>query len=135
MQVAPLLLVAALCAAQPAQPEKPQTPTDADGAFLASQGAQPRFEFASKLSASAALALRERRLSSVPYFSGSFAFEGKTFPYTIIGSTPQAGGTTLIPTQVIPISLLFEGYADANGDPVERVGGGESGDSEDSDKK
>lgn len=118
LRAAALLFVSALCAAQSVQPEKPQRPTDADGAFLASQGAQPRFEFASKLSDSAALALREQRLSSVPHFSGSFAFEGKTFPYTIVGASPQAGGTTRIPTQIIPVSLLFDGYADGNGDPV-----------------
>ena len=104
--------------AQSAQTELPQTPADADGAFLASQGAQPRFEFASKLSDGATQALREQRLSSVPHFSGSFAFEGKTFPYTIVGSRPQAGGTTVIPTQVIPVSLLFEGYADEKGGPI-----------------
>lgn len=115
---AALLLVAALCAAQSAHPEKAQPPMDGDGAFLASQGAQPRFEFASKLSDDAALALRQQRLSSVPYFSGSFAFEGKTFPYTVVGAKPQDGGTTLVPTQLIPVSLLFDGYVDENGDPV-----------------
>jgi chitinase len=113
-----VLLLAAVCAAQSAQPERLQTPAEADGAFLASQGARPRFEFANKVSDATMLALRQQRIASVPNFSNSFAFEGKTFPYTVVGSKPQAGGTTQIPTQLIPISLFLEGYADEDGGAV-----------------
>lgn len=115
-----MLVLAYACAAmaQSAPAEKPQSPTEADSAFLASQGAQPRFQFASKLSDEAALALRQQRLESVPHFFGSFAFEGKTFPYTMVGGTPQAGGTTQVPTQLLPVGMLFEGFVNDKGEPV-----------------
>jgi len=93
-------------------------PIDAAGGFLQSQGAQPRFEAASKLSADARVAVKQGRIFSVPHFSGSFAFEGTAYPYSIVGSKPQAGGSTEIPTQIIPISLYFEEYVDDNGQPL-----------------
>jgi hypothetical protein len=113
-----VLALACTAMAQSVPAEKPQSPTEADSAFLASQGAQPRFQFASKLSDEAALALRQQRLESVPHFFGSFAFEGKTFPYTMVGGTPQAGGTTQVPTQLLPVGMLFEGFVDDKGEPV-----------------
>ncbi|MGH9565319.1 MAG: hypothetical protein ACRD4I_05010, partial [Candidatus Angelobacter sp.] len=113
-----VLLFSAPGSGQTAPAPKQQSPIEADGAFLASQGAQQRFEFASKISDEAVLAMRQQRLSSIPFFSGSFAFEGRTFPYTVVGAKPQAGGTTQIPTQIIPVSMLFEGFADDNGEPV-----------------
>jgi chitinase len=93
-------------------------PIEAPGGFLQSQGAQLKFEATSKLSADARIAVKQDRIASVPHFSGSFASQGVAFPYTIVGSKPQAGGTTEIPTQLIPISLLFEGYTDDNGSPL-----------------
>jgi len=89
-------------------PGDPSQRIDAAGGFLQSQGAQPRFEAASKLSADARIAVKQGRIFSVPHFTGSFAFEGTAYPYTIVGSKPQAGGSTEIPTQLIPISLYFE---------------------------
>jgi hypothetical protein len=35
-----------------------------------------------------------------------------------VGGRPQAGGTTEVPVQLIPISLLFEEYADESGSPL-----------------
>jgi len=95
-----------------------QRPTDQEVGFLQSQGAHPRFEAASKISADAAIALQRQAISSVPHFSGSFAFEGKTFPFTLVGSVPQAGGTTEIPTQLIVASVLLEGFVDQQGEPI-----------------
>lgn len=103
---------------QSARQEKQQVPAEADSAFLSSQGAQQRFEFASKISDDSALALRQQRLSSVPFFHGSFLFQGTTFPYTVVGSRPQDGLTTAISTQILPISMLFEGYVDDKGAPI-----------------
>ncbi|MGE5321297.1 MAG: hypothetical protein ACM3SW_00440 [Actinomycetota bacterium] len=98
--------------------EHAQSPIDAEGGFLANQGAQPRFQSASKISGQAALALREQRIVSVPHFTGSFAFGGQTFPFNVVGADPHAGGITRIPTQLKPVALLFEGYEDDKGEPI-----------------
>ena len=95
-----------------------QPPAEAEVGFLQSQGAHPRFEAASKISADAVIALQRRAISSVPHFSGSFASEGKTFPFTLVGSVPQAGGTTEIPTQMIVVSALLDGFVDEQGEPI-----------------
>lgn len=113
-----LLLVPAMEWGQSVQQVKQQVPTEADSAFLASQGAQQRFEFASKISDDSAIALRQQRLSSVPFFHGSFLFQGTTFPYTVVGSRPQDGTSTTISTQILPISMLFEGYVDDKSAPI-----------------
>ncbi len=93
-------------------------PIDASGGFLQNQGAQPRFESGSKLSDAARMAVRQNRVSSVPHFSGAFTLGGATYPYTMVGSNPQAGGTTEIPTEIIPVSMFFEGYVDDSGNPL-----------------
>src|SRR6185437_13267362 len=95
-----------------------QSPIDAEGGFLANQGAQPRFESGTKISGQAELALRTQRVLSIPHFTGSFAFNGQTFPFNVVGTQPQVGGVTRIPTQVKPVTLLFEGYEDEKGDPI-----------------
>jgi chitinase len=110
-----LLAVASICAAQEI---RPMAPPQADIGFLAAQGAQPRFESANKMSSEAELALRQQRALSVPHFTNSFPFEGKTFPFSVVGAKPQAGGTTKIATQLKPIDLLFSGYADEDGQPL-----------------
>ncbi|HEX5433346.1 MAG TPA: hypothetical protein VFY05_03855 [Candidatus Angelobacter sp.] len=106
----------ALALAQAA--EHAQSPIDADGGFLANQGAQPRFQSASKISGQAELAVREQRIVSVPHFTGSFAFGGQTFPFNVVGADPHSGGVTRIPTQIKPVTLLFEGYEDDKGEPI-----------------
>ncbi|HET9839681.1 MAG TPA: hypothetical protein VFR84_15755 [Candidatus Angelobacter sp.] len=93
-------------------------PIDAVGGFLQSQGAQPRFEGATRLSNDARVAVQQGRIFSVPHFAGSFAWQGKAYPYAMVGTRPQAGGATEIPTQIIPISMFFEEYADENGQPL-----------------
>lgn len=93
-------------------------PTETETGFLQNQGAVPRFQAAGKISGNALTAALQQRISSVPHFSGSFPFEGRTFPFTIVGNSPQAGGVTQIPTQIIAVSMLFEGYVDERGEPV-----------------
>lgn len=93
-------------------------PIDATSGFLQNQGALPRFESGSKLSASARLAVRQNRVSSIPHFNGSFALDGVSYPFTMAGSNPAVSSTTEIPTEIIPISMFFEGYVDDNGDPL-----------------
>ncbi|HEX9254661.1 MAG TPA: hypothetical protein VF938_03920 [Candidatus Angelobacter sp.] len=99
-------------------PADASQPIEATGGFLQREGAQPKFEAVSKLSPDARAALKEGRIFSVPSFSGSFAWQGTNYPYTIVGGKPQAGGTTEVPVQLIPISLLFEEYADESGSPL-----------------
>jgi hypothetical protein len=93
-------------------------PIEAAGGFLQNQGAQPRFEAASKLSSEARIAMKQDRVLSVPHFSGSFAWQGNTYPYTIVGSKPQSGVSTEVPAQIIPISMFFEEFVDESGAPI-----------------
>jgi chitinase len=99
-------------------PKDTTQPIETPGGFLQSQGAQPRFEAAPKLSEDARAAVNQGRIFSVPHFSGSFAWQGTAYPYTMVGSKPQDGGTTEVPTEIIPISLFFEEYVDENGAPL-----------------
>ncbi len=112
------LFLGPACLAQSSQPEASETPIVAEGGFLQNQGAQPRFQSANKISPDAMTALRQQRVFSVPNFSGSFAAEGQTFPFTVVGKKPQAGGTTQIPTQLIAVSLLFDEFVDEAGEPI-----------------
>jgi len=103
--------------AQSASPETSQ-PIDATGGFLQREGAQPKFEGASKLSADARAAMRDGRIFSVPHFSGSFESQGKAYSFTMVGAKPQSNETTEVPVQIIPISLFFEEFVDENGVPI-----------------
>lgn len=42
---------------------------------------------------------------SVPNFSRSFNFNGKNFPYTMVGNDPSLGHITTIPTKIVAVSL------------------------------
>jgi hypothetical protein len=101
-----------------AQSEQAEIPIGVETGFLQSQGAQPRFESASKITGEGTVALHQQQIGSVPHFTGSFFSEGKAFPYTLVGTKPQAGGTTEIPTQLVPVSMFFEGFEDERGEPI-----------------
>lgn len=103
--------------AQSVPPETSQ-PIDATGGFLQREGAQPKFEGASKLSPDARIAMREGRIFSVPHFSGSFESQGKAYSFTMVGAKPQSNTSTEVPVQIIPISLFFEEFVDENGTPI-----------------
>ena len=47
-------------------------------------------------------------LRTVPTFTGSFVTGGKNYSYTFAGRKPELGGTTTIPTVLVPLSLSFE---------------------------
>jgi hypothetical protein len=113
-----LLLVVFLSGLALAQSARADVPIDVETGFLQSQGAQPRFESASKIAVEGSLTLHQQQILSIPHFTGSFFSEGKVFPYTLVGTRPQAGGTTEIPTQLIPVSMFFEGFEDENGEPI-----------------
>jgi len=113
-----LLLVVSLSNFSWAQTAQADIPIDVETGFLQGQGAQPRFESASKIAVEGSVTLHQQQILSVPHFTGSFFSEGKVFPYTLVGTRPQAGGTTEIPTQVIPVSMFFEGFEDEHGEPI-----------------
>lgn len=55
---------------------------------------------------------------TVPTFTESFMANGKSYPYTIAGQQPDAGGTTTIPTVLVPLSLSFDASGGRNGHRV-----------------
>ena len=57
-------------------------------------------------------------IRTVPTFTGSFMTNGKQYSYTIAGRKPESGGTTTIPTVVVPLSLSFDGSGGRNGHTV-----------------
>jgi hypothetical protein len=113
------LLAAAVGRAQgPGSASDTRPPAEVEDSFLQASGAQVHFEASNKMSESAYAVLARDRIGSVPHFASSFAFQGKTFSFTVVGQAPQEGQTTRIATQIIPISLYFEGYADEQGNPM-----------------
>jgi hypothetical protein len=57
-------------------------------------------------------------IQSVPFFNGSFTFQGQTFPFSMMGRRPQAGGTTEINTSYLAISFFFDEFVDQNGNNI-----------------
>jgi chitinase len=53
--------------------------------------------------------------TSVPTFTRSFNAAGKDYTYTVVGSDPAKGGTTTIPTVLVPITLSFDAPMDTTG--------------------
>jgi chitinase len=47
-------------------------------------------------------------LRTVPTFTGSFVTNAKRYSYTVAGRKPESGGTTTIPSVIVPLSLSFE---------------------------
>jgi chitinase len=56
--------------------------------------------------------------TSMPLFTRSFTAAGRQFTYTIVGRSPEQGGTTTIPTALVPVTLVFDGYKDRSGAPL-----------------
>ncbi len=95
-----------------------RAPIEIEDSFLQIAGAQAHFEASNKLSDMANRVLAQDRIISVPHFNSSFQFQARTYRFTIVGGNPQRGQTTTIPTQIIPLNLFFEGYADEKGNPI-----------------
>jgi hypothetical protein len=45
---------------------------------------------------------------SVPNFQSSFSSRGKTWPFTMIGSSPSLGISTALPAKIVPVSLRLQ---------------------------
>jgi hypothetical protein len=47
----------------------------------------------------------------LPTFSSSFRTGGTTYPYTMLGSAPASGRTTQLKTVIVPLRMVFKGFA------------------------
>ena len=47
---------------------------------------------------------------SVPRWSGAFPFDGPVQPFIMVGNSPQTTGKTFINAQLVPITLVFDGF-------------------------
>lgn len=45
---------------------------------------------------------------SVPNFQSSFSSRGKTWPFSMIGSSPSLGASTALPAKIVPVSLKLQ---------------------------
>src|SRR5947208_11896559 len=93
-----LLISLASLAQAPGAPfdQAAQQPLDVDDNFLQSLGAAPQFgieaeKTAMTMSDAAKLAQQQNRIVSVPTFNKSFTFQGKAFPFTMVGRPPERG--------------------------------------------
>jgi hypothetical protein len=107
------LLVPSVWAQQNALP-RPLRPTQVDESFLQRAGVRAEFEHSDRSAAQQ----RPGHILSIPTFTTSINVGGQNYPLTMVGSAPEKGDTTEISTQVIAISLFFDGYVDANGNNV-----------------
>ena len=57
-------------------------------------------------------------LETIPFWTGSFTFQSVNFPFSMVGGNPADGGTTRIKNAIIPVSLVFDEFMDANGNPI-----------------
>jgi hypothetical protein len=93
-------------------------PVQVDDTFLQQAGARAEFDHSDRTSPTTQDARKTGRVLSVPTFNTSFNFQGQNFPVKMVGGHPERGDTTEVPTQMIAISLFFDGYVDANGHNV-----------------
>jgi hypothetical protein len=62
--------------------------------------------------------------STVPTWNGSFAYGGRTWPYTMVGTSPASGAArTVVPVVVIPLDLRFKSGLAGELDGSGRVAG------------
>src|SRR5690242_8178410 len=44
---------------------------------------------------------------TVPTWSSAFTFQGRSYPYTMVGTSPLVGATTTVPVVLVPLRLSF----------------------------
>jgi hypothetical protein len=99
-------------------------PLQIDRNFFNTLERAPRYTRQNRLSAATNSATKNtsnaqsQRIRTVPTFSSSFMFQGRAFPYTMVGRAPQSGGTTRIATSYIPMSLIFDEFVDETGNSI-----------------
>ncbi len=53
------------------------------------------------------VAVQNMPAQTIPTFSGTFTTVGQEYSYTMVGQKPGSGGTTTIPTVVVPVTVSF----------------------------
>jgi len=101
-----------------AQTKIPKKPTPVPQGFLQQSGAILQFNSSNKMTAAGNAAVHQQHVVSVPYWMGSFTYQGTAYPYSMVGRNPKFGGTTEIDTSLIAISLVFPDYQDQNGNEI-----------------
>ena len=98
----------------------PTTPVRDTPRFLWGAGT-PRYLRPSDVAPDAALAgAAAAAAANVPLWSGSFTYQTRTFPYTMVGTDPALGSaTTTVPVVIVPLKIVFSGPATLSAsDPV-----------------
>jgi hypothetical protein len=57
-------------------------------------------------------------LQTLPHWQGSFAINGTSYNYTIVGGDPQNGGATKVRTVIVPIKLTIPDYSADGKNPI-----------------
>jgi hypothetical protein len=96
----------------------PRTPAAIDASGLSALLSSATFTRENRMSDPAKSELHTGRARSVPHWAGSFSLAGQVFPYIMVGHKPTAGGTTRVKTTILPISLFFDEFVDANGQKI-----------------
>ncbi|HET6840671.1 MAG TPA: hypothetical protein VFK06_03170 [Candidatus Angelobacter sp.] len=102
------------------KPVVTRQPIAVDSSYFATLKASPKHFASNRMSAAGNAAARQQpfRIVSIPTFNSSFTFGGQTFPFTMAGHAPQAGGTTMIPTTMVTMSFFFDEFVDQNGNNI-----------------
>jgi hypothetical protein len=96
-----------------------RTPAPLDAATAATLKQHGKYSADSHLTEGAKTEVRAHRAHSVPHFAGSYTLGGTTYPYTMVGGDPKNGDETWIQNTILPVSLIFDEFADANGNPLQ----------------
>ncbi|HEX4036657.1 MAG TPA: hypothetical protein VHX37_01250 [Acidobacteriaceae bacterium] len=115
-----LFLLPAMTAQAQGPRHERRHPLQVPPGYFASLNAAPRHLVSNQLSVStnAAVQAEDPRVVSLPTFTGAFNSGGYGYSYTMAGRAPATNQTTTIPTLYIPLSLYFDSYFDANGNPI-----------------
>jgi hypothetical protein len=125
--VSTLLLIATGGFAQTPTPQNPKYPTQVDANYLNTHTLpHPKYLALDLLSPNTKTALNREAeavlsgnanaigaastIVSIPRWPGSFAFDGPVQPFIMAGNFPHFTSTTFIKTQLVPISLVFDGF-------------------------
>jgi hypothetical protein len=95
-----------------------KTPAPLDAATAASLTKQGHYEASNHLTEQTKGEVRAHRAHSIPHWAGSYTLGGTTYPYIMAGHDPREGEETWIENTIVPVSLIFDEYADANGNPL-----------------
>lgn len=97
-----------------------RAPLAIDSSYFQQLQASPKVTHSNRMSSEANTASKTQpeRIVSLPNFSSSFTFDGKVFPFTMLGRSPQSHRTVRIPATYVPISFFFDEFVDSNGNNI-----------------